>query len=96
MDRFKIHEISNEQYYQIPKSLFTEIYKNLSLDAKVIYAFLKDRMYLSQKNKWCDKNGDIFLLFPQQNIAEILGVSVSTVSRVLITLRRQNLLDRRW
>lgn len=45
MDRFKIHEISNEKYYQIPKSLFTEIYKNLSLDAKVIYAFLKDRMY---------------------------------------------------
>lgn len=93
MDRFKIHEISNEQYYQIPKSLFTEIYKNLSLDAKVIYAFLKDRMYLSQKNKWCDKNGDIFLLFPQQNIAEILGVSVSTVSRAFSALKKHGLIE---
>ena len=66
MGRFKITDIDNESFYQIPKSLFTnENYKGLGLDAKVIYSFLKDRMELSRKNNWKDENGDIYLLFTQ-------------------------------
>jgi len=45
--RFKISDIDNEIFYQIPKSLFTnKNYKGLGSDAKVIYALLKDRMSL--------------------------------------------------
>lgn len=94
MERFKLGDIDNEKYYQIPKSLFSnQKYKGLGLDAKVIYAFLKDRMGLSRKNKWVDGNGDIFLLFRQDNIAELLDVSVSTVSRALTNLKKYELID---
>ena len=94
MGRFKITDIDNERFYQIPKSLFlNENYKGLGLDAKVIYSFLKDRMELSRKNNWCDKNGDIYLLFTQDEISRLLDVSLPTISRAMKSLKCYNLID---
>ena len=94
MSRFKIGDIDNEQFYQIPKILFTSaIYKDLSNDAKIIYAFLKDRMGLSRKKGWKDENGDIYLLFTQDHIAELLNVSTSTASRAMKQLKDHCLID---
>lgn len=39
----------------------------LSNDAKIAYALLKDRLELSIKNNWFDKNGDIFFIFTNEN-----------------------------
>ena len=94
MGRFKITDIDNERFYQIPKSLFTnDNYKGLGLDAKVIYSFLKDRMELSRKNNWKDENGDIYLLFTQEEIANILDVSISTISRAMKYLKEYDLIE---
>ena len=94
MGRFKITDIDNEKFYQIPKSLFTnENYKGLGLDAKVIYSFLKDRMELSRKNNWKDENGDIYLLFTQEEIANLLDVSISTISRAMKYLKEYDLIE---
>ena len=92
--RFKINDIDNEYFYQIPKSLYTKRYKGLNSDAKIIYALLKDRMKLSRKNGWHDENGDIFLVFKQSEIGEMLDVSVSTVSRAMDQLEDYRLIDR--
>jgi len=92
--RFKISDIDNEIFYQIPKSLFTnKNYKGLGSDAKVIYALLKDRMSLSRKNDWKDQNGDIFLVFRQEELSEILDLSVATVSRAMKQLVQYQLID---
>jgi predicted transcriptional regulator len=92
--RFKIHDIDNESFYQIPKSLFTnENYIGLGNDAKIIYAFLKDRMELSRKNSWKDENGDIYLLFTQEEIASLLDVSLSTVTRAMKRLKQYDLIE---
>ncbi|WP_196602103.1 replication initiator protein A [Pectinatus frisingensis] len=94
MERYKLGDIDNERYYQIPKSLFSgQSYKGLGLDAKVIYAFLKDRMELSRRNKWIDENGDIYLLFSQEKIADLLDTSVSTISRAFSSLKKYELID---
>lgn len=92
--RYKITDIDNETFYQLPKSLFTQKnYKGLSSDAKIIYAMLKDRMKLSRKNKWQDRNGDIFLLFTQPEIGALLDLSASSVSRAMKKLQEYNLID---
>ena len=92
--RFKVTDIDNEYFYQIPKSLLTQKnYRGLSSDAKIIYSVLKDRMSLSRKNKWKDDNGDIYLLFKQEKIAEILGISRSTISRAIKQLEQYKLID---
>lgn len=94
MGRFKIGDIDNERFYQIPKSLFTsDNYKGLGNDARIIYALLKDRMVLSRRNKWQDENGDIYLLFTQEEIAELLDVSVSTVVRAMKRLKQYDLVE---
>ena len=94
MGRFKIGDIDNERFYQIPKSLFTnENYKGLGNDARIIYSLLKDRMVLSRRNKWQNENGDIYLLFTQEEIADLLDVSVSTVVRAMKRLKQYDLVD---
>lgn len=53
MKLYKINETLQHSYYQMPQELFcNEKYKNLSIEAKVIYAFLLNRMNLSRINKW--------------------------------------------
>lgn len=92
--RFKKGEIDNERYYQIPKAFFTNpLYKSMSSDAKMIYAFLKDRMVLSGRNGWHDDNGDIYLYFSQEAIAEMMGISTSTVSRSMKQLQNCKLIE---
>jgi len=92
--RFKITDIDNERYYQMPKSLFAyKAYIDLSLQAKVIYCILKDRMSLSRRNHWIDANGDIYLMFQQQEIADILHINKSTVCREMKNLVAYGLIE---
>lgn len=92
--RFKITDIDNERYYQMPKSLFSyKAYIDLSLQAKVIYCILKDRMSLSRRNRWIDANGDIYLMFQQQEIADILHINKSTVCREMKNLVTYGLIE---
>lgn len=52
IDFYKINETLNNKYYQIPQELFiNRLYKEkLNSDSKILYAFLLDRLSLSQKN----------------------------------------------
>lgn len=61
---FKIHEAENYAFHKVPKELFTdEKYKAVSTDAKMLYGLLLDRMHLSVKNGWMDKQGRIYQFF---------------------------------
>lgn len=93
MELYKLSDIDNEQYYQVPKSLFTNpFYRDISLSSKMAYAFLKDRMGLSRKNGWHDDNGDIFLYFSQQDMSEALNVSLRTIATVFKELQKVGLI----
>lgn len=55
-DYFYGAESEQFSFYRIPKVLFTEErFKNISAEAKVLYGLLLDRMSLSAKNGWQDK-----------------------------------------
>lgn len=63
MKLHKINETLQHSYYQMPQELFcNEKYKKLSIEAKVIYAFLLNRMNLSRINKWINDKGVIYSL----------------------------------
>lgn len=53
IDLFKINETLTYKFYQMPKELFRNpLYKDkLSLEAKVKYSLLLDRLELSRMNK---------------------------------------------
>lgn len=93
-ERYKLGDIDNERFYQVPKSLFINPkYKSMSNTSKIMYAILKDRMGLSRKNKWSDSNGDIYLLFSQDDMADLLGVNKSTIVRNMKELADTHLID---
>ena len=55
-DYFYGAEAEQFSFYRIPKVLFTEErFRSVSAEAKVLYGLLLDRMSLSCKNGWLDK-----------------------------------------
>ena len=93
-ERYKLGDIDNERFYMLPKGLFTNpLYKDISIAAKVTYALFKDRMELSRKNGWHDDNGDIYLVYPSEQIEKDLNIAHSTASKVINELRTVGLID---
>lgn len=69
MSNFNIKEIQKRKVLPITQSIFTNPkYTNLSNDAKITWSILRDRLDLSIRNNWIDKNGDIFLFTPMKNL----------------------------
>ena len=60
---YNVNEVYTEKYYQLPQWLFTnEKYKDLSNNARIAYALLKDRNRYSIKNHWFDADGNIYFI----------------------------------
>ena len=65
----------------------------ISQTAKLLYALLLDRSTLSQKNKWQDDEGRIYI-YPIAEIAEILDKGSTTIKGALNELDAAGLLER--
>lgn len=91
---YKINEILENKYYQIPQELFeNEIYKNkLGSDSKILYAFLLDRLTLSSKNNWVNENGEVYLIFTRVEVGDKLNLCDKTVSKAFKQLIDTNLI----
>lgn len=74
IEYYKINEVLEHKYYQIPQELFINpLYKdNLNSDSKILYGFLLDRLTLSQKHNWYDKENRIYLIFTREEVQEKL------------------------
>ena len=76
------NEVEKFQYFQLPKWLFKEPYKELSNNAKIMYALLYNRLDLSLESKWHDRNGKVFMYFTTAEFCEELGCSEKTVTKI--------------
>ena len=80
-DRIKLSyfygkEADQYSFYKIPKLLFTDNhFKKVSVEAKVLYGLMLDRMSLSVKNQWLDGEGRAYIYFSLEDIMEALGCS---------------------
>ena len=75
----KIDEVKRNSFYQFPQWLLKEPYKELGEKAKLVYMLIFDRKSLSEKNKWHDENGDIYVYFPIEEFMEVLSCSRQSV-----------------
>ncbi|MBW7985283.1 replication initiator protein A [Lactobacillus helveticus] len=67
----------------LPQWLFTnEKYKDLSNNARIAYALLKDRNRYSIKNHWFDADGNIYFIFTNKTLADMLNVTERTITSV--------------
>ena len=93
MRLYKINETMEYSFYQMPQELFdNEKYKNLSIEAKVIYSFLLNRMKLSKINHWINDQGEVYLIYTRKEIQNKLNLSDKPVTRAFKELRDINLI----
>ena len=78
-------------YYPLPRSLLK---LDLPSTALLLYSILLDRATLSQKNGFTDPGGWVFVIYPIEHLAEVLGVCPSVVKKHLKTLEDANLIRR--
>ena len=92
---YKSNETLEHKYYQIPQELFVnEKYKNkLNSDSKILYAFLLDRLSLSQKNHWIAEDNNVYLIFTREEVQEKLNLSDKTFTKSFKILMEVNLVQ---
>ncbi|WP_240424547.1 replication initiator protein A [Lactococcus allomyrinae] len=97
MTTFNFRKADNrykELFFQFPKVLYysKKYKKTLSLSAKAAYMVLMDREEYSLKNNWIDEDGNVYFIFTNQELAELLDVSLRTVINLKKELENANLL----
>ena len=89
-DYFYGEQSDQFSFYRIPKILFTNsLFSDISVEAKVLYGILLDRMALSQKNNWTDADGRVFIIFTVEAIMEALGCSNQKAIKLLNELEKK-------
>ena len=80
------------QYVQFPKFLLK---LRISQNAKFLYMILYDRARISRKNSWIDKYGNVYLIFPIEELSVQIDKCKSSVKTALKELDDVGLLVRR-
>lgn len=96
-DYFYGAESEQFSFYRIPKVLFTEErFKTISAEAKVLYGLLLDRMSLSAKNGWQDKENRVYIIFTIEDIMEAMGCADQKAGKLLHELESKcSLIERK-
>lgn len=84
LDYYYGNEAEQYSFYRIPKVLFTDSrFKTVSVEAKVLYGLLLDRMALSVKNGWMDGYGRVYIIYTISDILETLGCAEQKANKLL-------------
>ena len=70
-------------------------FEKVSVEAKLLYGILLDRMGLSIKNKWLDAEGRVFIIFTIEEIMDALQCADQKATRLLRELEKNGLIERR-
>ncbi|NCE64471.1 replication initiator A domain-containing protein [Pseudoflavonifractor sp. 524-17] len=96
LDYYYGSEGDQYSFYRIPKTLLTDPrYKCVSLEAKVLYGLLLDRMGLSVKNGWTDIEGRVYLYFTQEDAMRMLDCGHNKAVKLFAELEHTGLIERK-
>lgn len=73
---YRVSDVVNEEFIRFPLTLLANPkYRELSLEAKFVYALLLNRMTLSQKNNWINEENEVYLIYTREDAAETLNIT---------------------
>lgn len=78
-------------YFPLPQFLLDI---KISSTSKILFAVLLNRANLSQKNVWEDENGNIYCVYPIEELAKTLGKGKTATKNALNELTEHGLLER--
>ena len=95
MDYFYENEVEEYSYINIPRVLMTKNrYKDLSSDAKVVFGILLDRLDLAVKYGWIDDDGQVYIIYLQEELQRDMNMSKRRVIETLQELEQIGLIER--
>lgn len=90
---YKVNEVLENVFYQIPKELLVNpIYNNLDSNSILLYGLLLDRLSVSMKNKWFDKEGNIYIIYSRKEAQKMLKLSDKPITRAFKKLEEAKLI----
>lgn len=93
---FSGNESEQFSFIKIPKIFFTdERFESLSFGAKILYGLLLDRMSLSRKNKWYDKEKRVYVIYTIESIQEDFSVSKTVAVKFMKELESFGLIEKK-
>ena len=83
-------------FIKIPKTMITDpMFENLSVNAKLLYGVLLDRMNLSMKNRWFDDENRVYIIYQVAEIMEDFNFSKKTAVKYLNELVEFGLVEKK-
>lgn len=93
-----LYDVDEVQYsfIRVPKLLLQhEAYQRISSEAKLLYSLLLDRVGLSHKNGWKDKENRIYIIYPIAEVMEEMNCGKNKAVQLLDELEQKGLLERK-
>lgn len=90
----KAEKAEDDRFAPLPLALIQdEAFSDLSDSAKIVYAILKNRIFLSKKNGWKDEYGNAVIIFTQEEMSQVIHKQLSTVNRAYRELKSHHLIS---
>ena len=86
---------SSYRFLKVPLCLFSDSYSQLSVEAKILYAFLLDRLTLSEKNGFLDEDGSVFVYYTNSEVCRTFCCGSQKATRLFRELEKYRLINRR-
>ena len=93
-----LYDVDEVQYsfIRVPKLLLQhEAYQRISSEAKLLYSLLLDRVGLSHKNGWKDKENRIYIIYPIAEVMEEMNCGKNKAVQLLDELEQKGLVERK-
>ncbi len=95
-DYFYDEQSESYSFYRIPKLLFTdEMFETLTVEARVLYGLLLDRISLSRQHGWIDEMGRVYVFYTIEQIKAALRCGNTKACRLLKELDSFGLIERK-
>ncbi len=63
-----------------------EIFESISIEAKVLYSYMLNRMGLSYKNGWIDEDGKVFIYYTIESIKDQFNCASEKANKLIAEL----------
>ena len=93
---YKADKAYGELYLQFPRVLlYSKTYAHISDSAKIAYIVFRDRLQYSLKNNWIDEDDNVYFIFTNEELCDLLNKSENTVTKIKKELEKVGLLLQR-
>ena len=93
----KMSDETDDIFVKCYKALVENEEYDLTSDAIILYGYLREQVKMSIQNRWCDKDGNVYIIFTREKAQKLLGIKHrGTIHKRFQELVDHNLIKETW